>query len=209
MRRFVLLTVALVVAAATVGATGKVVTIGTYGANNWIPWWGQSYDSMRYQALWLKTEINYAGYINRIEWNRGTYTSTGTYNQVRVWLCHSTKTALEATFDNNYTGKKPVLVRPSGDYKVPPGPGYVDMPIKVNTFKYNNTDNLLMEICWHGDEGTGCTCWRSTAPSCRVFAFNHTASSGSVTRGQHIRLTIGTMTGVAPTSLGRVKSLFR
>ena len=208
MKRVVLLTAALVVAASMAGATGKVVTIGTYGADNYIPWWGQSYDSFRYQALWLKAEINYAGYINKIEWNRGTYTSTGTYNQVRVWLCHSTKTTLEATFDNNYTGKKPVLVRASGDYKVPPGPGYVDMPITLNTFNYNNTDNLLMEIRWHGDAGTGCTCWRSTASSRRVFATDHEASQGFVTAGQHIRLTIGTMTGVVPTSLGRVKAMF-
>ena len=194
---------------APAGATGKVVTIGSYGANNYIPWWGSSYNSFRYQALFLQSEIAYAGYINKIEWNRGTYTTGGTYNQVRVWLCHSTKTVLESTFNNNYTGNTPVAVRTSSTYALPAGPNYVDMPITPNTFNYNNTANLLMEIRWNGDGGTGNPCWRSTASSRRLYATSHTATTGSVTMGQHIRLTIGTMTGVAPTSLGRVKSIFK
>jgi hypothetical protein len=206
------LTAALVLAlfAAPAGATGKVVTIGAYAANNYIPWWGSSYNSMRFQCLWLKSDINYAGFINKIEWNRGTYTSTGSFLQTRVWLCHTTKTALEATFANNYTGKTPVAVKTSSTYVLPGGPGYVDMPITPNTFNYNNSDNLLMEIRWNGDSGTGCPCWRSPDRSRRVYATNHNASSGSVqANAQHIRLTIGTMTGVQPTSLGRVKSLFQ
>ncbi len=213
MKKALILTIAIVALTSTAfvapaGATGKVVTIGTYGANNYIPWWGNSYNSFRFQALFLKSEINYAGYINKIEWNRGTASTTGTFNQTRVWLCHSTKTVLESTFNNNYTGKTPVPVRTSSNYTIPAGPGYVDMPITPNTFNYNNSDNLLMEIRWHGDTGAGCTCWRSTASSRRVFASSHTASSGSVTAGQHIRLTIGTMTGIAPTSLGRIKGLY-
>lgn len=201
---------AIMIFSATAGATGKVVTIGSFAANNAFPWWGTSYNSMRYQCLWLQSEIAYAGYINKIEWNRGTYTSTGTFNQVRVWLCHSTKTVLESTFNNNYTGNTPVAVRPSGNYTVPAGPGYVDMPISTNTFNYNNTSNLLMEIRWNGDTGTTCYCWRSPNPSRRVSANSHTATSGTVwSNSQHIRLTIGTMTGVAPTSLGRVKSIFK
>jgi hypothetical protein len=195
--------------AAPAGATGKVVTIGTYAANNAFPWWGASYNSMRFQCLWLQSDIAYAGYINKIEWNRGTYTTTGTFNQVRVWLCHTTKTTLESTFNNNYTGNTPVLVRPSGNYTVPGGPNYVDMPISTNTFNYNNTNNLLMEIRWNGDTGTTCYCWRSPDTSRRVSANDHNASSGTVwSNSQHIRLTIGTMTGLAPTSLGRIKSLY-
>ncbi|UCH78014.1 MAG: hypothetical protein JSU81_09870 [Candidatus Coatesbacteria bacterium] len=207
-----LLTAALVLAvfAAPAGATGKVVTIGAYAANNYIPWWGSSYNSMRFQCLWMQSDINYAGYINKIEWNRGTYTTSGLYREVRVWLCHTTKTALEATFNNNYTGNTPVLVRASGNYTLPGGPNYVDMPITPNRFNYNNTNNLLMEIRWNGDGGVGNPCWRSPDRSRRVYATDHNASSGSVQgNAQHIRLTIGTMTGVQPTSLGRVKSLFQ
>jgi hypothetical protein len=192
------------------GATGKVVTIGAYAANNAFPWWGASYNAMRFQCLWLKSEINYAGYINKIEWNRGTYTTSGTFNQVRVWLCHTTKTTLEATFANNYTGKTPVAVRTSSTFAVPAGPGYVDMPITANAFNYNNSDNLLMEIRWNGDTGTTCYCWRSPNASRRVSANSDTATTGTVwSNSQHIRLTIGTMTALEPTSLGRVKSIFK
>jgi hypothetical protein len=210
-KALVFMVVALTFAAfaAPAGATGKVVTIGSYAANNYIPWWGSSYNAMRFQCLWMQSDIAYAGYINKIEWNRGTYTTGGLYNQVRVWLCHTTKTTLEATFDNNYTGNTPVLVRPTGSYTLPAGPNYVDMPITPNTFNYNNTNNLLMEIRWNGDGGVGNPCWRSPDAGRRVYATSDTATSGSVqANAQHIRLTIGTMTGVAPTSLGRIKGLY-
>jgi hypothetical protein len=205
---FAALTVTAFVAPA--GATGKMVEIGTTAANNAIPWWGSSYDSMRYQCLWFQSDIAAAGYIQAIEWNRSTYTTTGTYNDCRVWLCHTTKTALEATFDNNYTGKTPVQVMNKTTFTMPAGPNWVDFGIDTNKFNYNNTDNLLMEVRWNGDSGTTCYCTRSAQANSRVYASDHNASSGSVqNNGQCIRLYIGTMTGVEPTTLGRVKALFR
>jgi hypothetical protein len=210
MNRFVLLTLALVVAAATAGATGKVVEIGTTAANNAIPWWGSSYDSMRFQCLWFQSDIAYAGYIQAIHWNRGTYTTSGTYNDVRVWLCHTTQTALEATFDNNYTGKTPVQVMNKSTFTMRAGPDWVDFGIDPDKFNYNNSDNLLMEVRWNGDGGVTDYCARSAQANSRVYASDHTATTGSVqNNGQCIRLYISTMTGVAPTSLGRVKTLFK
>jgi hypothetical protein len=199
---------ALSFAPAAAEDSGKVVTIGTHASGNVIPWWGASYNSCRFQCLWLKSTINYAGYINVVEFEKSS-TASGTYNDVRVWLCHSTKTQLEATFDNNYTGKTPVQVRTGGNLTFS-GSGYFDIGITPDKFNYNNSDNLLMEIRWNGDSGTNIACYRSNDTTGRVYAWDHNARSGSLQiTGQCIRLHIGTMTGVQPASLGRVKSLFR
>lgn len=202
------LAVALSFAPAAAEDSGKVITIGTHASGNVIPWWGASYSSCRFQCLWLKSSINYAGYINVVEFEKSS-TASGTYNDVRVWLCHSTKTQLEATFNNNYTGKTPVQVRTGGNLAFT-GSGYFDIGITPDKFNYNNSDNLLMEIRWNGSSKTNIACWRSNDSTGRVYAWDHNATRGSVQiTGQCIRLHIDTMTGVAPTSLGRVKSLFR
>ncbi len=199
---------ALTAFATQAGATGKVVTLGTHAAGNVIPWWGASYDSCRFQCLWLQNEIGTAGYINVVEFEKSD-TGSGTFNDVRAWVCHSTKTQLETTFDNNYTGKTPVQVRTGGTLAFS-GSGYVDIGITPNTFNYNNTDNLLLEIRWNGDSGTSIGCYRSAASTGRIYAWDHTATTGTLqVTGQCVRVHFGTMTGVDPASLGRVKTLFR
>jgi hypothetical protein len=194
-----------------VGATGKMVEIGTHAANNYIPWWGNSYDACRFQCMWLQSAINYAGYIDAIEWDRQTYTDSGTYNNVRVWLCHTDKTQLEATFDNNYTSNTPVQVMNASTFTMKAGPGWVDFGIDPDKFNYNNTKNLLLEVRWRGDGGVGNPCSRTGDSTGRVYNMtDDNATTGSVqVTGQRIRLYISTMTGVQPTSLGRVKTLFR
>jgi len=211
-KKALILAIAVVTFAAFVPsavATGYMVEIGRHAANNAIPWWGSSYNSMRYQCLWLQSDIGHAGYIQAIEWDRQTYTTTGTFNDCRVWLCHTTKTALEATFNNNYTGMTPVQVMNKPTFTMPGGPNWVDFGITPGLFNYNNSNNLLMEVRWNADGGTTCYCSRTSDSSRRVYATDHNASSGSVqSNGQRIRLYIGTMTGVAPTSLGRIKTLY-
>jgi hypothetical protein len=67
-----------------------------------------------------------------------------------------------------------------------------------------------MEVRWNGDSGVTDSCARSAQANSRVYTGDHNASSGSVqNNGQCIRLYIGTMTGVEPTTLGRVKALYR
>ena len=211
MKKALLVTAALAVALsfATAAAEdhGKVVTIGTHYGSNTIPWYGGLWDSCRFQCLWFKSDINYAGYINVVEFEKSN-TTAGTFNDVRVWLCHSKKTALEATFNNNYTGYTPVQVRTGGNLTLS-GSGYFDIGITPNKFNYNNSDNLLMEVRWNGDSRATCACYSSPQPLSRLYASSHTATSGTVhNAGQCIRLHIATMTGVQPTSLGRVRALY-
>ena len=79
------------------------VIIGVPAVGNYIPFWGSSYDAMRFHVLFLQSEINTLGDIVTFSWNPST-SATGTYDNVRVYMCHTSATQLVSTFDNNYTG---------------------------------------------------------------------------------------------------------
>ena len=210
MKKVIMVTAALAAASALAPAavaSGKVVVVGARAARHVAPWRGASGDSMRFQCLWRQSDINYAGYVNGVEFDK-VDAAGARFNGVRVWLCHTRKTALESAFANNYTGFTPVQVLNMRSVTLS-GTGWFDPGITANRFNYNNRNNLLMEIRWDGDDGNDVRCWRSGQSYSRCYAFNHNAAQGTVyNNGQRIRLTIGTMVGAAPTSLGRVKTLF-
>ncbi len=211
MKKVIMITVALAAAwasAPAAHASGKVVIVGARAARHVAPWRGASGDSMRFQCLWFQRNVDYAGYVNGVEFDKVDAVG-GRFNSVRVWLCHTRKTELESTFADNYTGFTPVQVLNMRSVAVG-GTGWFDLGIAANRFNYNNRNNLLMEIRWDGDDGHDVRCWRSAQSYSRCFAYDHNATTGTVyNNGQRIRLTIGTMIGLEPTSLGRVKTLFR
>jgi len=189
-------------------ATGYVVPIGVHVSPNDLPW-DITYPSIRFQCLWLQSEIAHAGYINQVEFEKTNSLNASFYN-VRVWLCHTTRTELGAIFDGNYTGFTPVQVLDVSTLTFPATSGYFDIGITPNTFLYDNSDNLLMEIRFNGHIGPAISCWRSAQPYARIYAYDENAYSGTVlNNGQCIRLHIGTMAGVEPASFGKVKALFR
>ena len=202
------LLMAAILTATGAGASGKVVTIGTEVTGSLVPWRGMGYE-MRFQCLWSQRDINYPGYINRVDFKYSSGSTSGVFNNCRVWLCHTSKGALEATFDNNYAGKTPVQVLDTVSLELR-GTEWIDVGISPGKFNYDNRDNLLMEIRWRGDSGHDIYCKIYNAAGGRCYAFRDDAVIGTVyAEGQYIRLHIGTMAGLAPTSLGRVRALFR
>jgi len=200
--------VTAILAPAPASASGKVVILGTPVTGHSVPWRGAGV-AMRFQCLWLQPDINYSGYINAVEFRYSSGSSSGAFNNCRVWLCHTTKTRLEWTFNNNYAGKTPVLVLDKLSL-VLSGKEWIDVGITPRKFNYNNRDNLLMEIRWRGDSGNNIYCKIYNATAGRCYEFNDEAGSGMVyDEGQYIRLHIGTMAGLEPTTLGRVRALYR
>jgi len=197
--------------AAPAGASGYVVTIGTHAAINFAPWCGdQEFDACRFQCLWPRNQINHAGYIDAVEFDAKSKPGGATFYDVRVWLCHTNKTELEATFDNNYTGFTPVQVKNDKELSIPQQVGYVDIGIRPHLFYYNNTNNLLMEIRWHTSDWHTVPCWVSKQTKGRVLAFRDNGMTGNIQDyTECIRFHIETMTGVVPASFGKVKALFR
>lgn len=189
-------------------ASGKVVVVEARETSDANPWGGTAADATRFQCLWLQRDINYAGYVNKVEFESFGAT-TGIFYDCRIMLCHTNVNWLVPTFASNYGGNSPVEVYPR-TIKTMGGVGWISAQIIPGVFNYNNRDNLLMEIVWNGDGGRDVICSVGSGVARRCYAFNHESPTGRVSHdSQRIRLTIETYTPVTPTSLGRVKTLFR
>ena len=167
------------------------VIIGVQATGNYIPFWGSSYDACRFMTLYLQSEINVAGEIVTLSFMPSTG-NTGTFDSVRVNLCHTDVTQLNTTFDVNYGGNTPVEVMNEPSLLVG-NAGNVWMDWDVS-FDYNNTDNLLVEILWDGDGGVGVPIWRTTeSVPRRLYAWNDQATTGTVgNQCYYVKLAIST-----------------
>ena len=167
------------------------VIIGVQATGNYIPFWGNSYDACRFMTLYLQNEINVAGQIVTLSFMPST-NATGTFDNVRVNLCHTSATELSTTFDNNYTGNTPVEVMNVASLLVG-NAGNVWMDWDID-FDYNNADNLLVEILWNGDGGVGVPIWRTTeAVPRRLYAWDDMATTGTVgNQCYYVKLAIST-----------------
>lgn len=218
MKKYVFLTLALVVAASTLAtAAVHIVGGGTPNTNNTYPFTAAS--AFRWQTMWFQTELGETGPVSKIEWQvySGARPSPGgTFNNCDILLCHTSVKAVTSTFATNYGGKTPVNVF-KGTYVLPASVAEQWMTIVEPTnFTFNNTDNLLIEISWQGGSASS-TFFKvrmvgSPLYPGRVYnSSSKTETTGSITTNYHQygRITIGAIPGVAPTSLGRVKSIFR
>ncbi|NIT37097.1 MAG: hypothetical protein GTN49_11470 [candidate division Zixibacteria bacterium] len=218
MKKFALLTPALVLAAAAAAtAAVHIVGGGTPNSNNTYPFWG-NYPAFRWQTMWFQSELGEAGPVTKVEWQIWSNSAGGlggTFPNCKVLLCHTGIKAITANFKNNYGGNTPVTVF-SGTYVLPPSSANQWMTVVAPTnFTFNNRDNLLIEVSWTGGSGgiNPFKCRNSGPPPFPGRVYNSssaTAETGNVSANMHRygRITIGP-SGVAPTSLGRVKALYK
>jgi hypothetical protein len=215
MKKLVFLTLALVIATATLASAGvHVVGGGTPNTANTFPFRGAG--QMRWQTMWFQSELTEPGLISKIEWQiYASIAGAGCVNtNCDILLCHTSLSALTSNYVSNYSGKTPVSVF-SGTYRLAANPvnAWVTI-VSPSNFTYNNTDNLLMEVSWSSATGgNNYFKYRSTGSSHPGRVYNtssKTAATGTLdtTYHQYGRITI-TPTAVEATSLGRVKSLFR
>jgi hypothetical protein len=211
MRKVALLTLALIAVASTAAFAGVHIVAGTGTGGNTIPFWPQQ-AGMRWQTIWHKSDINEPGPIIKVEFQAYTISTTSTFTGCNILLCHTTLSHVTSSYSGNYGGKTPVTVF-SGTKVIPAtARGEWVSVAEPTNFTYNNSDNLLIEISWSsGSPSTVCHCYiNSSGKAGRVYAYDPKAETGNVTNNydQIGRLTIG-YEGVSPTSLGRVKSIFR
>jgi hypothetical protein len=196
--------------AAPAFATGKQIIYETPKGGNYIPFTGYHFDGLRFQTLLKQAKINYAGKINMVEYYNASG-DTGTFNNYKLYLCHTDKKSLFRTFADNYKGT-PVKVADLRSFTVPAAVGWFSLGM-ATTFDYNNSDNLLLEIQWQGDNGVRVPVTRGTglATNLRIYAFNNPLAPIGNGDGcpYYTRLSFGAYTAASPTSLGRVKGLFR
>jgi hypothetical protein len=215
LKRSLFFTLALVIAASA-PAVAEVHTVGGGAPDigNTYPFYGSS-PGFRWQTMWFQSELGEAGPVTKIEWQTWTTAGVGgKYSDCDILLCHTGFSTLTATFALNYGGKTPVNVY-NDIYTLPSSsPLQWVTIVEPSNFTYNNTDNLLMEISWQGGSGVPNYFWTRTRGSNfpgRVYnTSSKTAVSGTLNSSYHHygRITIGYV-GVAATSFGRVKALFR
>ena len=154
--------------------SSKEVTKGS--GINLLPFWGGYANAMRFQMLYTKSEINQEGYIDKVYFQKGG-SATGTFNNFRIYLCHSSLSALTTNLDSNCKDT-PVKVMDVPSISLS---GSADSWLEFdvnNTFNYNNSDNLLVEVRWRGDSGNDVGLYIGS--QCGLRAFNYLDDSGSV-----------------------------
>jgi hypothetical protein len=196
---------ACILVAAT--AWAGTVTVGGTSSYAEYPFRGCSgVNEVRSQGLVLASDGVPAGSITKWEWYAYTGAS-GYYINFYLRCCHTGLAALTDNFAANYDGNSPVQVYFADAQYVPATPDTWFSFIFTHPFNYNGSSNLIMEVAWTGRTGGHCDCYANTASS----RFAYAANGGNVAVTNHFhyqRITIGGV-GVAPTSLGRVKSLYR
>jgi hypothetical protein len=161
---------------------------------------------VRSQGLVLSTDAVPAGPISKWEWY--TYTgSAGTFYNFKLRCCHTKLTTLSNNFTTNYGGNTPILVYSKSSQYIAATPN-VWFGFDFDTpFNYDGSSNLIIEVEWNTDSGGYAYCRANSVAGRFAYQYN----GGSVYLGSYLhyqQITIGGSTGVAPTSLGRVKSLY-
>ncbi|MEO0082196.1 MAG: hypothetical protein ABIL25_07895 [candidate division WOR-3 bacterium] len=169
--RILAVLIAATVLVAPVLADTTWVTVGSPYVKNSIPFWGSNYDAMRFQALYLQSEINQAGTIVAFCLS-STEAAPAWFYKVRVKLCHTSVSQLGSEFAANYSGNTPQTILDVDSLLVGTGSNGTWYYFPAG-FNYNNTDNLLLEIAWRGDAGQTVTFWRNpNGTNRRLFAYN-------------------------------------
>ena len=169
---------------------------------------------MRHQALVLKSDGLPAGVISAWEWESWSVIELCRYKSFKVKLCHTPLTKLTDTFATNYGGKTPVKVLDKAPFSFGPITSVRWFGFDFDTpFEYNGRDNLVVEVWWVTvNQGGGCVQWN--LPENGRCCWANDDSPGYPNRGKvytyryHMRITMSPA-AVAPTSLGRVKSMYR
>jgi opacity protein-like surface antigen len=211
MKRLLAICVAAASIAASAAATGHEVYVKYGEGMNAIPWWAHpTLLSMRCQMLFDQSYIAYPGTITEFKLEKSDTLST-TFKNVKFYLCHTGLSYLTTSFQGNYDGRTPKMVASFADYTLPAVQGVYPIPM-AETFGYNNTDNLILEVTWEASDlsNTMCRIKSGAVDGHRCFAWDYKATVGQVSRLAYNGLIVfDKYPGVVPASLGRVKVLYR
>jgi len=212
MKKLAFVTACVVLAAAPLAFAAVHVVGGAGGSANTFPFSGNT-TGHRWQQIWFQNQINEAGAITLVEFQRhASYSGPGgTYQDGDVLLCHTTLSAITNTYATNYGGNTPVTIF-HGVISIRSGGAgeWFTVVGGISNFTYNNVNNLLIEVSWaSGTSGSNFMNYTSSGQPGRLYAQSKSPATGSIGSGYgHIgRITIEP-TGVSPTSLGRIKSLY-
>jgi len=151
------------------------------------------------------------------EWFTSNVITTGRLDNFSLKLCHTTRAALTSTYADNYAASQPAQVFYRAQVNVAPRSNEWFGFDFDTSFPYDGRRNLLVELWWKRGTETRVYTHYNTVRARFVVSYveNGVPKHGYPSRGlvrddQHyMRLTLTPNAAVAPTSLGRVKALFR
>jgi hypothetical protein len=161
--------------------------------------------------LVLQSGLNFEASITRIEWQSAGTFGNAPFRLFELRFCHTSVSELTSNLKTNYGGNTPVLVHSANPLLLT---GRSDEWFGFDlttTFPYNNKDNLIIEPRWdNGKVETACDTWGwSTGKNWGWISKEYNGESGQLFAIIcRFRLTFDDQ-AVAPTSLGRVRALYR
>ncbi len=206
MKRIVTVGIVGFLAAASAGATGHSVYVFIGDTGSAYPWYAPD-GGMRCQMLFDRDKIDYAGTITEFELEKNL--PSGTYGNVKFYLCHTPLSALTTGFVANYGGNTPKMVASFSSYVLPNVGGVYPIPM-AETFDYNNRANLILEVTWETGVRQKVLVLAGSLTAHLCSAYDHQATTGEVrNEGHNARIHFDAYPGVAAASFGRVRALFR
>jgi hypothetical protein len=169
----------------------------------------------------LKTDNIPGGQVTRWEWNSAMGTGSvqhAVLSNFYLKLCHTSFNQLTTPFASNYDGNTPVTVFSANPVTInPPMNTWFGFDCHP-AFDYDGRRNLLVEVWWDGGNNGGPNCWTTNAAGSKrcvtASRVNGVPQNGYPDGGAvgdysfYMRITL-TPSAVAPTSLGRIKGLYR
>jgi hypothetical protein len=122
-------------------------------------------------------------------------------------VCHTSLSQLTTNFETNYDGNTPVTTYSRSEQRIFAERGDWFGWTFDTEFAYDGQHNLIIEVYWNGSDQQGQTCTYATGGTSRgLYDVNGTLSR--VNYWHHMRITVACV-AVEPTSLGRVRALYR
>ncbi len=135
------------------GENIKNITIDQSVTWNWVyPFYGSSPSQLKFQTLYKRYDIDFKGLISKIYFKSSTTQSGATFNSFTVKFYNTSVSSLSSTFANNYGSNKPVTVFSKSLTLNTVSGQWIEIDVD-DKFYYNNTQNLLIELTWNGDNG--------------------------------------------------------
>lgn len=155
--------------------------------------------------------LHVAAPFTKIEWQAGVTVANAPYRQFELRFCHTAVSELAADLNTNYGGNTPVLVHSANPLILNATSGEWFGFNLTTPFDYNNTDNLLVELRWNnGTVEKACDTWGwDSGKNYGWISKQYDGQSGQLfTVICRFRFTFDDQ-AVTPTSLGRVRALYR
>ncbi len=204
---YILLAVTLAAAAAFAGQ--KVV--GARGTAIDEPFCAGCGTAYRVQVLVLKGQLGFAAPITRLEYQSAAAASDVKFYKLELRLCRTSRAVLTDDFAANYENNTPALVAKADPYNV---------NVKLDEwfgfdlsppFNYDNSKNLIVEVRWQNEAtGAKANTWAYDTGVGRMLKTREYSGPKGTLVGtvNRFRVTYDNP-AVDPSSLGRVKALYR